>query len=216
MKAADAHTGPRVEFADAGFTVTSGAIDDDLLAALTADADELISRFSAGYRSADFWCYEAPSGTILYRVHNLEKQGAARFSGLFLHSVLHDIAARFLGGAACPTVCAMVVKTRGGAGVPWHRDRVNVAPGAALNLSVYLDPSDQDNGCFEAVPGSHLLPDEADVIATRDSGPRILVPARPGDVLVHDVRLIHGSGNNATGIERRSIITEFAVPGSPA
>jgi phytanoyl-CoA hydroxylase len=217
VTAADTHQDAWVaEFASAGFVVKSGVISHDLRAALTADADDLIARFAGGYRSADFWCYDTPSETILYRVHNLEAQGAPRITGLFRESVLHDLAARFLGGTASATVCAMVVKTRGVAGVPWHRDRTNVSPGDALNLSVYLDPSHRGNGCFEAVPSSHLLPDDADVTATRDAGPRVLVPAGPGDVLVHDVRLIHGSGDNADGVERRSIIIEFAVPGSPA
>lgn len=94
--------------------------------------------------------------------------------------------------------------------MPWHRDRTDAAPVSAINLSVFLDLSTVDNGCFEAVPGSHLLPGDADVVRTRDLGPHVSVPADPGDVLIHDVRLVHGSGGNPSTVLRRSIIVEFA------
>lgn len=201
--------GPGLELLSSGFTVVSNAIDHELIAALTTDSDKLIARFEEGYRSSDFWCYEESGNQLLYRIHNLEEQGAPELTRLFVRGPLHELAASYLGSSHA-TVCAMVVKTKGVAGVPWHRDRTDVRPSQALNLSVYLDPSDLDNGCFEAVRGSHMLPDDADVIAVRDAGPRVPVPARPGDVLVHDVRLVHGSGRNVEGAIRRSIIIEFA------
>jgi phytanoyl-CoA hydroxylase len=208
------------EYRRVGFAVARGYLDGDLLARLTGEADELVGRFVAGHRSGDFWCYDEPGRAlpILYRVHNLEVQGTPEIGALFADGPLHRLAARILGDERPrATVCAMVVKTRGVAGVPWHRDRADVPPGSALNLSVYLDPSRPDNGCFEAVPGSHLLPDDAGVEAVRAAGPRVLVPAEPGDVLIHDVRLVHASGDNAGDIERRSIITEFAATaGVPA
>lgn len=207
-------SGAGLELLSSGFTVVSDAIDQHLLAALTADADKLISRFEGGYRSSDFWFYEESGNPLLYRIHNLEQQGASELTRLFRGSPLHELAASYLGSSHA-TVCAMVVKTEGVAGVPWHRDRTDVRPGQALNLSVYLDPSDCGNGCFEAVRGSHLLPDDADVIAVRDAGPRVFVTAQPGDVVVHDVRLVHGSGDNTEGIERRSVIIEFAASGEP-
>lgn len=199
-----------LELLSSGFTVVSGAIDHELLTSLTADSDKLIARFDEGYRSPDFWCYEQSGSQLLYRIHNLEEQGAPELTRLFRGGPLHELAASYLGPSHA-TVCAMVVKTKGAAGVPWHRDRTDVRPGKALNLSVYLDSSDRENGCVEAVRGSHMLPDDANVIAVRDAGPRVPVSARPGDVMVHDVRLVHGSGGNAEGVRRRSIIIEFAA-----
>jgi hypothetical protein len=207
------------QFRRDGFALARGFLQPGVCAALASEADQLIARFAAGDRSADFWCYDVPGAEapILYRVHNLETQGTPCIGELFRKSALHDLASRILGWPGRATVCAMVVKTRGVAGVPWHRDRVDVEPGGALNLSAFLDPSDASNGCFEAAQGSHLLPDGADVAAIRQAGPRVKVPAAPGDVLIHDVRLVHGSGANPDGVERRSIITEFAaVPGGGA
>ncbi|MGH3823826.1 MAG: phytanoyl-CoA dioxygenase family protein [Pseudonocardiaceae bacterium] len=201
------------EFKAQGYAVLPSFIDGDVLERLHAEADELIGRFAEGERSQEYWTYDVPGRKLpmLYRIHNLEKQGTPGIRALFGGDVQRELAGTFIGGAARPTVCAMIIKTSGVAEVPWHRDRVNVPPAAALNLSIYLDDSRADNGCFELVPASHLLPDDADPIAIRDKGPRIQVLAAPGDVLVHDVRLVHGSGPNEGDLVRRSIITEFAV-----
>lgn len=153
-----------------GFAAIRSHVDKHLIGSLIRETDALIARFQAGERQADFWCYDAGErGDMLYRVHNLEKQGAPQCAEVFHEGLLHDLAAALLGDASS-TVSAMVVKTPGVDGVPWHRDRVDALPGEALNFSIYLDASGAHNGCFEAVPGSHLLPDDADVDATRNAG----------------------------------------------
>ncbi|GAA2848266.1 hypothetical protein GCM10010517_05490 [Streptosporangium fragile] len=202
------------EFRAQGFTILPSFITEDVLKLLRAEADELIARFTErGERAEDYWTYDVPGRAtpMLYRIHNLEKQGTPGIAELFGGELQRDLAAKFIGERARPTVCAMIVKSAGVAEVPWHRDRVNVPPAAALNLSVYLDESRAENGCFELVPASHLLPDDAAPIAVRDRGPTVRVPAAPGDVLVHDVRLVHGSGPNDGELVRRSVITEFAA-----
>ncbi len=62
---------------------------------------------------------------------------------------------------------------------------------------------------MEFAPGSHLLPDDANVAEVSERGPVQLVPAAAGDVVVHDVRVVHGSGANPGSSCRRSIIIEF-------
>ncbi|MGH3327268.1 MAG: phytanoyl-CoA dioxygenase family protein [Streptomycetales bacterium] len=193
-----------------GYAVARGHVDVGLVSNLRVETTALLDRFAEGDRTDDFWFYEDGSTDrpMLYRVHNLERQGVAGCEDLFRGAVLNDLASALVGPVRA-RVCAMVVKTPGVAGVPWHRDRVDVAPGMAINLSVFLDRATVENGCFEGVPGSHLLADDADVLRIHDLGPRMVVPAEPGDVLIHDVRLVHGSGDNQSGELRRSIIIEF-------
>jgi len=140
----------------------------------------------------------------------LDRQGASSIAELFANGPLHDLAAAILGTPVRSTACAMIVKLPYvAAAVPWHRDRTSVPPQTVCNLSVFLDRS-TNNGCLEFVAGSHLLPDDADVQATQQRGPRQPVPAEAGDVLVHDVRVVHGSRSNETAAIRRSIVIEFA------
>jgi ectoine hydroxylase-related dioxygenase (phytanoyl-CoA dioxygenase family) len=47
------------------------------------------------------------------------------------------------------------------------------------------------------------------VTAAHQRGPVQLVVANAGDVVVHDVRMVHGSRPNTTRTLRRSIVIEF-------
>lgn len=199
-----------------GYAMARGFIHPHTRQLLAAEGDALIGRFTRdGYRSEDYWCYDVANQTLpmLYRVHNLEKQGAQRIAELFADGPLHQLASAVLRSPVVASVCAMIVKTPGVAAVPWHRDRTNVPPTNAVNLSVFLDEASPENGCIEVVPGSHLQPDDADVDQARSTGPHAQVLAAPEDVLIHDVRLVHGSGDNTSQSIRRSIVIEFSSVG---
>ncbi|QKW20581.1 phytanoyl-CoA dioxygenase family protein [Kitasatospora sp. NA04385] len=196
-----------------GFTVVPAVVTDPLLERLRAEADALVAAFEDGHRSDDFWSFtrEGESTPVLFRVHNLERQpGAPLAAGLFATGPLHHLAESILGCPARARVIAMIVKMpRVAAAVPWHRDRTDAEPGRAINLSLFLDDSDAANGCLEFVPGSHLLPDVADVAQAREAGPVLTVGALAGDVAVHDVRAVHASRPNPTERPRRSLVIEF-------
>lgn len=197
-----------------GFALVTRFVPPRLLVELQAEADRLVGRFTEqGFRSPDFWTF-TPAATgipVLYRIHNLQDQGEPELAWLFSEGPLHLLATAVLGVPVRATACAMIVKLpRVAAAVPWHRDRHEAAMHTVCNLSLFLDDSDADNGCLQFIPGSHLLPDDADVTAVRRGSPVSLVPASLGDVLVHDVRAIHASLPNTSRRIRRSVIVEFA------
>ncbi|MER7266812.1 phytanoyl-CoA dioxygenase family protein [Micromonospora carbonacea] len=201
-------------FREDGFVNAGPVFADDTIARLKAGAIDLISRFTEhGHVSDDYWNYDVENeAPVLYRIHNLEKQDWAERELLF-RPELAELAAAFVGSPVVPTAFALVLKEpKRAAGVPWHRDRANVAPHTVCNLSICLDTAGPENGCLEGVPGSHLLPDDIDVPEIRDGGPRVPVPSKAGDVIVHDVRLVHGSGPNPSDQWRRTIVIEFANP----
>ncbi|MDP9863635.1 MULTISPECIES: phytanoyl-CoA dioxygenase family protein [Streptosporangium] len=208
------HSRQVLRFREDGFVCAGPVFDDDVVRRLRAGAERLISRFTEqGHVSDDYWNYEVDGEPpVLYRIHNLEKQDWPEAELLF-RAELSDLAAEFIGSPAVPTAFALVLKEPyRAAGVPWHRDRADVAPHTVCNLSVCLDTAGPENGCLEGVPGSHLLPDDADVVSVRDGGPRTPIAVQEGDVVVHDVRLVHGSGPNPTEKWRRTIVIEFADP----
>ncbi|MEV0005606.1 phytanoyl-CoA dioxygenase family protein [Micromonospora sp. NPDC050980] len=199
-----------------GFAAVA-AVDESLLSELRSEADWLVRRFAdEGYRSDDYWFFNAAGAgePVLYRVHNLENQGSTPITRLYAEGPLHTLAKEILGTRGHATACAMIVKMPGlAARVPWHRDRTSVTAHTMFNLSLFLDDSVLENGCLEFVPGSHLLPDDADVAQTCERGPVQPVPAAAGDVLAHDVRVVHGSRTNTSTAYRRSIVIEFAPVG---
>lgn len=197
-----------------GFVRVGPVLDEDVVRRLKAGATTLISRFTERDRvSDDYWHFDVDGeAPVLYRIHNLEKQDWPEVELLY-RPELARLAAEFLGEPVVPTAFALVLKEpRRAAGVPWHRDRPHLAPHIVCNISICLDEAGPANGCLEAVPGSHLLPVDADVDAVRDAGPRVPVPSDEGDLVVHDVRLVHGSGPNPSDRWRRTIVIEFADP----
>lgn len=213
--AVDDKTGWVERFRRDGMAVAGSYLEADEVTRLQAGADRLIRRFTEdGHRSQDYWCFdvEGDPRPILYRIHNLERQDWEEVSALHDPRLL-KLAEDCLGAPAEPTAFALVLKEPyRGAEVPWHRDRCNVPASRALNLSLSLDAADKDSGCLEGVPGSQLLPDDADVAAVRDAGPVVPVEVSQGDVVIHDVRLVHGSGWNNSARWRRTIVIEYAVP----
>lgn len=195
-----------------GFAVVPSVVTGEPRSDLRSEAESLIERFESGHRSSDFWSFTSTrSGLeVLYRVHNLEQQDAPLAAALFASGPLHDLAAAILGRPAFARVAALIVKVPfHAAAVPWHRDRTDLPPGTAVNLSLFLDDSTADNGCLEFVPRSHLLADDADALEVSRQTPVVAVEAKAGDVAVHDVRVVHASRPNASGQPRRSIVMEF-------
>jgi len=120
----------------------------------------------------------------------------------------------------------------GGASVPWHRDSntslVDETP--IFNVGIYLDHSDPTN-CLWAIPGSHLWSDqraETEVQCKNksnrfDRDGAFPLPMNPGDVILHNVRTVHGSAASRSNLRRvlyfefRSIATELRKgPHKPA
>ncbi len=81
-----------------------------------------------------------------------------------------------------------------------------------FNIDVYLDASRAGEGALRVAPGSHLAP--VDVCQLQEeygwNAPGVIqVELNPGDVLVHDVMIVHGSEAVTGNRLRRTIYYEF-------
>jgi ectoine hydroxylase-related dioxygenase (phytanoyl-CoA dioxygenase family) len=130
---------------------------------------------------------------------------------------------KLMGPDLIPTWDSMVLKLPGeGIIVPWHRDAGagQVGDRPIFNVDFYLDPADEDT-CVWVVPGSHNWPaSQVDSwLAERRGKDRTVedfratgaVPAlmEPGDVLLHNILVLHGSPANASDKLRRVVYYEF-------
>ena len=114
-------------------------------------------------------------------------------------------------------------KQPGGSGhVEWHTDwgyypHTNCD---LLEIGIAIDPSTIENGCLYVLPGSHEGPafdhTEQGVFVgavpvgsfdTELTEPLIL---EPGDISIHHVRLLHGSGPNRSSSQRRLLLQGYA------
>jgi phytanoyl-CoA hydroxylase len=205
------------ELRRSGAAVIGPLAGEDLLADVRKEAQDLVHSFDQGDRSERYWHFADGDTDVLYRIHGLEA-GPSNSAVIRVQSdeALLRAAAIALGVAApVPTVAALIVKQTGhGARVPWHQDRLPTEEPRAVNLTLYLHDSDTTNGCVQFIAGSHLLPevqvDELVSEARAQDAVRDLAVAA-GDVTVHDVRLVHGSGPNPSSRPRLGLVLEYAA-----
>ena len=158
---------------------------------------------------------------ILRRIEYMYGKGEA-FLRLMAHPVLLDAVEKIIGEQFVPTYDAMVIKMPGnGVEVPWHRDGGGPTmffddPNTgrhfpAANFDIYLDKADERSGALWVIPGSNK-DDISRATSLAEQGEystapgAILVPMNPGDLLVHDVTLYHGSAETRGDIPLRRVI----------
>jgi ectoine hydroxylase-related dioxygenase (phytanoyl-CoA dioxygenase family) len=105
----------------------------------------------------------------------------------------------------------------GGTVLPWHQDGgsywgLDRDPG--LQIWTAIDDAPEGGGCLEVLPGSHrdglatplggMIP-RALVDARQADQHKVLLPARPGEVILVHNHLWHGSAVNRSGRTRRGL-----------
>ena len=215
-------------FREAGFLVVPGVLGEDELRGLQDETAVLVERASEGCADADFKYrnHELTDERVPYRIeYVVDKTESCK--ALLGHPFVLRAVEQLQGPSFIPTWDSMVFKQMGaGAAIPWHRDAdrtycVDDVP--IFNVDFYLDASDRTN-CLWVVPGSHRWSDEAaaaEVARLGAGGFRtdgaVPVELAAGDVLLHDILLVHGSPPAQSGLRRvlyfefRPLAVEMAV-----
>ena len=112
---------------------------------------------------------------------------------------------------------------RVGKATPWHQDGdyYPIEPLETLTVWISLDGSTPDQGCMQFIPGSHrehkiyshhfehrddytlaqvIDDDQVDLSQARD------IVLEPGQISLHDVYLVHGSGANLSDKRRMGLV----------
>ena len=216
---ADHHlTEDQVRFFDThGYLVLRGRVQADLLGHLQDAATAWIAagldRDPGDPALADYQFAGRPTGEVMFRVNYLHAKGEAASLELLGAPEMLGIAESLCGTDFVPTYESLVFKNEGdGAPIPWHQDAVHPRRHRIVNVDVYLDSSREGEGALRVVPGSQTQ--QADVCLVRDeygwSPPgAVQVELEPGDILVHDVMIVHGSEPVLDNPLRRTIYYEF-------
>lgn len=121
------------------------------------------------------------------------------------------------GNNFIPTWDSMVIKAPNeGIIVDWHRDsgvpEGCTDPRPIFNVDFYLDEADLQT-CLWVIPGSNKWSPEAAAERcnrpTFETDDAIPVPMQPGDVILHDITVLHGSPAGDGNPLRRTIYYEF-------
>lgn len=112
-----------------------------------------------------------------------------------------------------PTYEAMVFKDVGdGAVIDWHQEAVHPRRHRIFNVDAYLDASRHGEDAMRVAPGAHHQ--RVDVCRLQEEygwdAPGVIhAEMEPGDVLVHDVIVVHGSEAVTGNRLPRTIYYEF-------
>lgn len=161
----------------------------------------------------DYVFAQRPGGRTMWRVDYVHNKGQAASLELLGSPQVLGVAESMCGPNFVPTYESMVFKQEGdGQAIQWHQDAVHHRTHRIFNYDLYLDASLSGAGALWVVPGSqkekHDVCYLADTYGWEIPG-AIEVEMQPGDVLLHDVMVVHGSPHTEGKALRRTIYYEF-------
>lgn len=162
----------------------------------------------------DYMFAQRAAGKVMFRVNYLHNKNEAASLELLGSPYVLGVAESMCGANFVPTYESMVFKQAGdGEAIRWHQDAVHPRiTGRIYNYDLYLDTSSKDGGALKVIPGTNIQ--KHDVCQLEETygwnhPDAITVEMQPGDVLLHDVMVVHGSERVEGKSLRRTIYYEF-------
>ncbi len=201
-----------------GYAIVRGLVKGRELAALDEETRVQIAMGSARHPREDF--IEKPDKYGVPRYFRLEwptdRAKWQRNGSLLLvlaHPAFTDIMGALAGADFVVTGSTLIFKdSAGGPTVELHRDHFAEArrfhrDHFSGSIDIYLDHTGRHNGCLRVLPGSHQLSDCRSLLRPGFSNEDLVdLEMSPGDVLVHNNFLVHGSEGTAPGSPLRRVI----------
>jgi len=206
-------------FLDQGFLVVRHVLAGEELRLVQEEMMKLYERGAAGAAGDPDYMYGrgGRSGKdVLKRIeYVIDKSDPMK--ALLGHPFILRSVEKLQGNNFVPTWDSMVLKAPDeGIIVNWHRDAAVPEgckdPRPIFNVDFYLDEADLRT-CLWVIPGSNNWPKEqAAARCARpgfDTSDAIPVPMQPGDVIFHNIEVLHGSPAGEGNPLRRTVYYEF-------
>jgi len=211
-------TSEQVAFFDAqGYLILRNWITGELLTRLQAAGAAWMERGKTcaadDPQRGDFCWAKRENGEVMFRVDYLHDKGEAASLALLGSPQVLGVAESLCGRNFVPTYESMVFKQEGdGEAIRWHQDAVHPRRHRIFNYDLYLDESRDGAGALVVIPGTQTTKlDACELERMHGWTPpgSIVVEMQPGDVLLHDVMVVHGSPRALGNALRRTIYYEF-------
>lgn len=206
-------------FLDNGFLVIRNVLEGDELRIIQNEMGRLYDQgMKEAVQNPDFMYGKGvKSGRATLRRIEYVIDKSDVMKSLLGHPFILRSVEKLQGPNFIPTYDSMVLKAPNeGIIVPWHRDASKpkgcTDPRPIFNVDFYLDEADESN-CLWVIPGSnHWSKVQADErcklpdFVTDDAVP---VSMNPGDVIFHNILILHGSPDGDGNPLRRTVYYEF-------
>lgn len=201
-----------------GFVLLPAALPPELLARwdqLTAQLEvNAIRAHAANEQGAGVFCVvEDPVGPRLMRYDDLLAVDKDAVLDLLACPAMMAVARELCGRGAVPLQLDVLYKQQHPHPViKWHQGATHPRGFPYLNVGIYLDDADADDGCLRYVPGTqHELQDICGLSESHGwEIPGVVEqPAKAGDILVQDMMILHGSAPKRSAGVRRTIYVEL-------
>ena len=204
-------------FDDNGYLVLRQWITGELLESLQRAGEQWIEDEKTvpvgDPRRSDYAFAKRAIGEVFYRIDYLHDKGASASLELLGSPKVLGVAESLCGKNFVPTYESMVFKNAGdGEAIRWHQDAVHPRKTRIFNYDLYLDRSSADGGALVVIPATQTTKlDACELERMHGWTPpgAIVVEMEPGDVLLHDVMVVHGSPRVLGKARRRTIYYEF-------
>lgn len=190
---------------------------------LSADeAAQYRQRFEAYEAANDGW-YELSMGQKLYLLQTWVAELAS-------HPKVLDAVEDVLGPNLMVWGSSLFIKEPGGGTyVSWHQDSTywGLSKPNVLTAWIALSPATVESGCMKMVPGTHkwdqlahvdtldeknLLTRGQEVAVEVNDADGVMVELMPGQMSLHDVRIVHGSDPNLSTDRRIGVAVRYITP----
>jgi phytanoyl-CoA hydroxylase len=206
-------------FLDNGFLVIRNVVVGEELKEVQEEMKKLYDKGMIGVDNDPDFMYGkgGKSGKPVLRRIEYVIDKSDTMKALLAHPFILRSVEKLQGNNFIATWDSMVLKAPNeGVVVPWHRDAA-VPDGCTdtrpiFNVDFYLDEADMQT-CLWVIPGSNKWSKEEALERCRRAGfeteDAIPVPMNPGDVILHDIEVLHGSPAGDGNPLRRTVYYEF-------
>jgi ectoine hydroxylase-related dioxygenase (phytanoyl-CoA dioxygenase family) len=150
---------------------------------------------------------ENSNGSFVTNIDSLCNHENLACLELLAFPLIIEIAEKICGKDFFPVQEFAVIKNAGDENlVLWHQDMLHERKGNCFTMGIYLDDANENDGALNLIPQSHL---SKKTICELANDPFIQLPAKKGDMLIHDMMLAHASGCMQFNKKRRVIYFEF-------
>jgi ectoine hydroxylase-related dioxygenase (phytanoyl-CoA dioxygenase family) len=198
------NTSQKEYFVENGFVKLPNAISPKVLDQLRAALDEVIS---SEYQHSDCALLETSGKQFVVAIDKIIAKPNPIFAELLGSPLLLSIAESLCGDDFFPVQDFIVIKTLGDQNVvKWHQDVVTASHEKTFMIGFYLDPATNENGALRIIPNSHKSNLSICELQKMDYQS---LDTEAGDILIHNLKLAHSSGELTTFPQRRVVYFEF-------